>query len=998
MLRGRPTTPDLMWEDQEAACQAPSNVVYSVFQKELLGPRSARGLGAFSRAFSTQKLDSSLEGVPELVSRLAAALKRECFVTIARCVSACVRKLVDSFGTPLQPTANQQEHGHGHAGHHHEHRIKRLDREAFVLLGGVELLIQVFRPPLAPLDARDMSANEVANIADMWNEALVTLRELSFTEPTLGTRLATQELLTFLFTLMAHQPLFDNAVGLIEEVLAVHSSTFSMDVVPGLRELLVGLNSRQLAHFCRVFALLVFEPEDRQMMESNRVIPSMELLHVRRKRVAMAGSIVDRNQAILMDTPELLQRLVSLLRIMNHAPPLSSLVNSHAMNSFPSAIDILMMQRGTRDVDDWEYLESLREVVSQGGPEPPPAADSAHNAAQGNGSGSVGTRLGGFLRMFRRGSADVDGADGASGTTPSTTPGADGSSSAHILEELLGPLASTPLDMLPLEMSHVVQLMNAASVMQNMSLPQDAPNQGSTRRRTRDEARSEIQFNALLLTTHQVEVLFVLSTLLGGRRKLDVQERLARLNLVDVLTEMFPRLAWGAPPAEGPNPMQRIHGPDCECNPESALRVQYLRLIHNFCDRDSVNNPYKSLLLSSEERAQLLRPGGSRRAPDEVHPRQGLLSMIIDVHLSEPQDSIYRFWLASCIEAYLRGSSREEQMMIAQSGLLQHLAAELTSDVPERPNGALQTSFDVLGELSKGNLDVLCLFSDCLAEDGMAKLGQVLMSNLVDSNVFLRSLVISTESLATSGGVQDTREMRHPPDASCYLSCAWWDVQTIAPTIHPESDPMALVEEGDASSSNSLKEKRGLWGTGLDLGFGLGKGLRDLLPMGAAGAVGEESAEVPIRTPDDDLPLPAFRQFLQSESSRLIRDLMRVVDFRSINHENICCLNTVILMMIHRCRQSGIEGLTLELDAIRGAEDGEATLANFRRLLWFWSEYYEKRGRDRLSLEFSSHVPFLEWRNLVHILSSDDGRPGSLLHAPIRLPVSPYSRSIFMRH
>lgn len=34
---------------------------------------------------------------------------------------------------------------------------------------------------------------------------------------------------------------------------------------------------------------------------------------------------------------------------------------------------------------------------------------------------------------------------------------------------------------------------------------------------------------------------------------------------------------------------------------------------------------------------------------------RGLLSKIVDVFMKEPMDSLYRFWLASCVEAFLRG-------------------------------------------------------------------------------------------------------------------------------------------------------------------------------------------------------------------------------------------------------------------------------------------------------------------------------------------------------
>lgn len=71
---------------------------------------------------------------------------------------------------------------------------------------------------------------------------------------------------------------------------------------------------------------------------------------------------------------------------------------------------------------------------------------------------------------------------------------------------------------------------------------------------------------------------------------------------------------------------------------------------------------------------------------------------------------------------------------------------------------------------------------------------------------------------------------------------------------------------------------------------------------------------------------------------------------------------------------------------------GEKVMKNFRELLWYWQEYYLRRGRDRLSIEFSSHIPFKHWNSLVELLCKDDGAPTSLLSCPIKLPTSPYKR------
>jgi hypothetical protein len=76
--------------------------------------------------------------------------------------------------------------------------------------------------------------------------------------------------------------------------------------------------------------------------------------------------------------------------------------------------------------------------------------------------------------------------------------------------------------------------------------------------------------------------------------------------------------------------------------------------------------------------------------------------------------------------------------------------------------------------------------------------------------------------------------------------------------------------------------------------------------------------------------------------------------------------------------QEGIKGNSILDDTVMTASEDIATstlsdkdskanrvLANFRELLWYWQEYYLRRGRDRLSIEFSSHIPFQIWSDLV---------------------------------
>ena len=181
---------------------------------------------------------------------------------------------------------------------------------------------------------------------------------------------------------------------------------------------------------------------------------------------------------------------------------------------------------------------------------------------------------------------------------------------------------------------------------------------------------------------------------------------------------------------------------------------------------------------------------------------------------------------------------------------------------------------------------------------------------------------------------------------------------------------------------------------------------------------------------------------------------MTIITIKTVNHENICCLNSAILMLL-LARRKGNLGLLLsrirelansdekynllrsesDFDSNESSNSGisshSATVAvndngsniddgndkraeaskpttrskitrsgnycdsdkvmvNFRELLCFWKEYYLRRGRDRLSLEFSTHIPFKHWLFVVDLLSADVDRPTSLLRSPIQLPRSCY--------
>jgi hypothetical protein len=1035
----------------------------------------------------------------------------------------------------LPPTASRFFAGGGRVG---------LERDAFVLAGGVDVLIRVFREPsfvgaemARTYDARDLVEELVSTrLAPCWNEILTCLRELVYSMPSLVENEAlfdNGEFLPFLFTLLSHDSCFDGAATLIEEILSLQShsptpqsnedeetmeenrmrnvpnariappETFFLGNVPDLYTLWAGFNCRQLAHFCRILALLVFEPEDRQLLESPAVLKSIELLQLRRNRAARAGrdSTVDMNQSIILGDELLLSRLLKLLGIMNYAPPLRQAAPFHVMAQNPYIPDTLVML-GLKEITDFKELTRL-DRLARTLPRSETNGDfveSSPNLANNRSVcelGAVAEMLENLSRTLSGNAADPSTQLGqiiqvitaaqqagiivgrAGRNRPAT--GQQNQDSDGVVGEG-GDASSSSVGILRDQiLMHHLSPQNADSLRQSEN--QAAQRGRPGRANSPSDAANILQFNGLLLGPFQVEVLFVLCTVLGGRRKIDAQEILKRRGIVPVLSDMFERLPWNSlsPSREivvrsggrgsfgESNRSSGIHGPGCDCTPESALCVQYLRLLHNFCDRDCDNYDGRRLLLSPSERIFIFENSLSMDyGISGLSP--GLLSKVIVAFMGESDESPYRFWLASCVESYLRGSSAAEQVFVVKTGLLSFLMNEITSQRLHCA-GSLQTSFDLLGELCKGNTEVLQLLVGMLDEEKFRRLMSVSAANLVDSNVFIRSLLLCLERISFANNMtplhlEDDRigTWRSPNGmfSRSYLTHSWWDARAVDEYADNESGKTLseAERENDVKRPSDWFPSKGQIEVGKQLSHEIQKQQSTIL-RGGIGHFGwvftPEGEELSQETHAPDT-VERLSWFLAANQTRLLRDLLGVVDLENINHENICCLNTAVVIAIFANRRQHLHTLLHDLKRMNAEEQenqrravnatvvareddiidkafvqamkymavdlehhhpapyarrasltrrssvsfiqGERTggrndiLRSFREVLWFWNEYYAHRGRDRLSLEFSSHLRFQEWMEVVSLLCADDGSPTSLMQSPpMPLPRSPYRRS-----
>ena len=83
---------------------------------------------------------------------------------------------------------------------------------------------------------------------------------------------------------------------------------------------------------------------------------------------------------------------------------------------------------------------------------------------------------------------------------------------------------------------------------------------------------------------HVSEVAFLLSALLSGGKRHQLQDMLVAHGALPIMSTLLHATDWAFSAADTPLP--RLHGPHCTCRPETAGTVQVLRLLYCLLDRD----------------------------------------------------------------------------------------------------------------------------------------------------------------------------------------------------------------------------------------------------------------------------------------------------------------------------------------------------------------------------------------------------------------------------
>jgi len=415
------------------------------------------------------------------------------------------------------------------------------------------------------------------------------------------------------------------------------------------------------------------------------------------------------------------------------------------------------------------------------------------------------------------------------------------------------------------------------------------------------------------------EILFILSSLLSSKRKIDIQEELNQMDFFNrVLHPLFDLLFNAELEFDNIDDNNDLAPP----NPLTTTRIQLLRVIINYCDRDSCNIDSKICFISSEEQefffGSLMSQALNQSFVDEnqridFNPRdfrtaihqmtftsdiktnnfftkqtltanafdgiqnKGLLNKIISLLKKVHANSTFHFWLCSCIKSVMRGFNSFHQIFVAHNGLLYHLFNQIIKNEMTKSNN-IQISYDLIAEIIQFNKYNI-VFLEHLSEtfEFTHLIYEKVNQNIIDSNVFLRSMLLSFEQFS----------------------------------VHQK-------KEADPENKKILKES-----------------LQSLRLLNS----------------------------LNKDCVNWFNLLVEAVTADIFHHDNICCINTALIIIIFAQTNGKMHYL---LDSLRN----EKSAQNFILVLDVWQKYYSSKTKDGFSLQYTTAISFSYFQDIKQKIQS----------------------------
>lgn len=799
---------------------------------------------------------------------------------------------------------------------------------------------------------------------------------------------ADSRLLPLLFEAMRCEQAVELAFALVEDILHApsHRPDLDLSTVKHLPSLIDSFRPLQLGSFCRILAPLVDERDlprcggdhcsgackssshpptpDWQQIE-----PAKSRLRARRSYLGAASrAIRDRNHAVVLSIPGLIEKLVKLISV----PP--------APRDELALVDHI--PRGVLyGTETWKALDTrIRRAVR----------DHANGVRDSAGVFRERRRLGGAECL---------------GVGLRVVPG-----ETHGVLEITALVDLQPAPNVGTNTGNAAQNTASGTTTSHVNIVRhgggslaSSPTTGTGDGGQRFDREEEMQacpymfFNRLLMSAHQVEVLFVLHSLLVGRRKRELQALLVDMGIFPILNRFCDALNWSRSTRE--------------TKTEESLKMHFIRLLHYMWDGVECLTPddrlevlfsdHERRLLEAIEDGQIAKfelAGSQAMSLKSVSPHEPLLLGVRNLSLSPcgyaKRDGTVEAVPAPTVHSPTTQSTSADgfEADFSLDNVSSHAVGTRDDEEVAIPVDSRITDNGLGRDASvKRESGIVCKVAKILMKTPVGDESQSILRFLLSGclETYLRGATVHEKTVVAHEGLlihllKQLSESDHlMPQVNQFRQTSFdllgqlvkWNRRLFnfmneVFRQHPRLLPDLLRTVSDRLIDSNVFMRS----LAISLEYFRGE---------------DEIARVHGKSRGSPEPYDFARcllwEVLEKNRARLIQDLLQSVRVDDVNFENICCVNTTLILLATSCSTEETLDVTLfeilenVLASLKMHDAGPQDLftlhpaeifANFERLISFWLSYYQHQSLDVASLELSSNIQFDRLVALANLLKS----------------------------
>jgi hypothetical protein len=486
-------------------------------------------------------------------------------------------------------------------------------------------------------------------------------------------------------------------------------------------------------------------------------------------------------------------------------------------------------------------------------------------------------------------------------------------------------------------------------------------------------------------------MLFVISTLVGCKRKCEIQDKLSDYDIIDILNNYLEYMEWGNIFNESNRPFFDVsgvnfsddaayHGRGCNCDSDTAIKIQFLRFIYTYCCRDKNNVHNKLNLLSIQDLQKFMCPQyltlfyfyflknfGKYKYDSSIK-----FNKIFHKFYQLLPKNFHNFFFENFVWKNQKKNSEKNENFSKNSSLydnnkiIQEIILNITSyESINKFVLYVNNNYDKIGLLNKL---IVKYVQECYYSSSKFWLASCIEVMLRGNNTFFQSCISSTGLM----GVLLYDIIYCKTDQAQILQLSF---DILGELIKFNKANFLLLNNYFVDNNEFVSFTKKV----LDSKSLIDSNVFMRSVIISINYFDEEDGKLGLERERYFTENCKFCQFVKNNLFNVLNSLIKVVKPNDINQTNISCINTALLILI---LQFSSGKLAEFLNVIRKTfDDSNQSLDNFRQLILIWKDFYNYRPKDSSSLQHSTMIGFNTWQKVTSVLIKEDIRdPCSLFY------------------